>query len=63
MVAAPLYALTQKGAKYEWTPDSQRAFEVVKLRLMTEPILALHSDKGTIILDCNATNYGLGAIL
>jgi len=63
MVAAPLYALTQKGAKYEWTPDSQRAFEVVKLRLMTEPILALPSDKGTFILDCDATNYGLGAIL
>jgi len=63
MVAAPLYALTQKGAKYEWTPDSQRAFEVVKLRLMTEPILALPSDKGTFMLDCDATSYGLGAIL
>jgi len=62
-VAAPLYALTQKGAKYEWKPDCQRAFEALKLRLMSEPILALPSDTGTIILDYDASNDGLGAVL
>jgi len=30
---------------------------------MTEPILALPGDKGTFILDCDASNYGLGAVL
>jgi len=62
-VAAPLYALTQKGAKYKWTSDCQRAFEALKLRLMSEPILALPSDRGTFTLDCDASNYGLGAVL
>ena len=62
-VAAALYALTQKGAKFEWTSDCQRAFEALKLRLMSEPILALPSDRGTFTLDCDASNYGLGAVL
>jgi len=30
---------------------------------MSEPILALPIDKGTFILDCDASNYGLGAVL
>ena len=63
MTAAPLYALTKKGAKYEWTAECQRAFEALKLRLMSEPILALPMDTGTYTLDCDASNYGLGAVL
>jgi len=64
-VASPFYALTQKGAKYEWTPDCQRAFEAPKLRLLSEPILdvGLPSDRGTFILDCDASNYALWAVL
>jgi len=62
-IAAPLYALTQKGAKYKWTLECQQAFEALKLRLMSEPILALPMDEGTYILDCDASNYGLGAVL
>ena len=50
-VAASLYALTEKGAEYEWTSDCQRSFEALKLRLMSEPILALPSDRGTFTLD------------
>jgi len=63
MIAAPLYALTKKGAKYEWTAECQRAFEALKLRLMSEPILAVPMDTGTCTLDCDASGYGLGAVL
>jgi len=62
-LAAALYALTKKGVKYEWTPECQRAFEALKLRLMCEPILALSIDGGTYTLDCDASNYSLGAVL
>ena len=41
--------------------DSQRAFEALKHRLMSELILALPMDTGTYTLDCDASNYGLGA--
>jgi len=63
MIAAPLYALTKKGAKYEWTAECQQAFETLKLRLMSEPILALPVDTGIYTLDCDASSYGLGAVL
>jgi len=63
MIAALLYALTKKGAKYEWTAECQPAFEAVKLRDMYEPILALPMDIGTYNLDCDASNYDLGAVL
>jgi len=62
-IAAPLYALTQKGARYKWTPEYHQAFEALKLRLISEPILALPMDEGMYILDCDASNYGLGAVL
>ena len=35
-------------------------FEALKLRLMTEHMVALPSEKGTSILDCDASNYGRG---
>jgi len=63
MIAAPLYALTKKGAKYEWTAECQRVFEALKLRLMSEPVLALPMDTGNYTLDCDASSYGLGAVL
>jgi len=39
MIAAPLYALTKKGAKNKWTPECQRAFETLKLRLISSLFL------------------------
>ena len=62
-ITAQLYALTEKGAKYEWTPECQRAFEALKLRLMSEPIVALPMGTGTYTLDCDASSYGLGTVL
>ena len=59
-ITAPLYALTQKGARYKWTPKCQRAFKALKLRLMSEPILALRMNEGKYILDCNGAITVLG---
>jgi len=38
-ISAPLYALTKKGIKNEWTPNRQRAFETFKLRLISSVFL------------------------
>jgi len=62
-IAAPLHALTKNRAKYEWIPECQRAFEALELRLMSEPILALPMDARTYTLDCDASSYGVGAVL
>ena len=63
MIAAPLFALTKKGVRYKWTKECQQAFDTLKLKLMTEPILALPNDEGLYQLDCDASDTGLGAVL
>jgi len=63
VIAAPLYTLTQKGAEFCWTTECQEAFDELKQRLTSEPILALPTDNGTYVLDTDASDFGLGAIL
>ena len=62
-LATPLHALTRKGARFEWGPACQQAFEILKERLTTAPILGTPRDQGTFILDTDASNTGLGAVL
>jgi hypothetical protein len=38
-----LHKLTEKGRKFEWTNECQTAFEELKNRLVSSPILA-HPD-------------------
>ena len=53
----------RKKVRFEWTTEFQEAFEELKLRLISGPILALPIDDGTYILDADASSFGLGAIL
>jgi len=62
-LAAPLLGLMKKGVRFNWTAECLQAFDTLKLKLMTEPILALPNDEGTYILDTDASNFGLGAVL
>jgi len=62
-IAAPLFALMKKGIEFVWTDECQTAFETLKSRLTSAPILALPTDEGTYTLDTDASDYGLGAVL
>ena len=62
-IAAPLFALMKKDAKFVWTDECQTAFDTLKTRLTSAPILALPTDEGTYVLDTDASDYGLGAVL
>ena len=62
-IAAPLFGLMKKGVRFHWTAECQQAFDTLKLRLMTEPILALPNDEGTYVVDTDASDFGLGAVL
>ena len=63
MLAAPLFALTKKGRAFLWDEGCQEAFELLKQVLTSAPILALPRDEGTYILDCDACDDGIGAVL
>ena len=62
-LAAPLFGVMKKGARFNWTAECQQAFETLKLRLMTEPILALPNDEGKYVIDTGASDFGLGTVL
>ena len=63
VIASPLYELLKIDVPYGWTDERQQAFETLKDRLMTEQILALPSDTGQYVLDTDASDRGLGAVL
>ena len=62
-LAAPLFALTKKGHAFVWTEECQEAFDRLKTLLTTAPILTLPKDDMTYVLDCDASDIGIGAVL
>jgi len=62
-IAKPLHNLTRKNIKFLWTNECENAFKELKKRLITSPIL-LHPDiTKSFIVDCDASNYVIGAVL
>ncbi|TNN15728.1 Retrovirus-related Pol polyprotein from transposon 17.6 [Schistosoma japonicum] len=65
-LGAPLHRLTHKGRKYLWTSECQQAFDTLKVRLTSPPILAFpdtSADGGEFILDTDASSSAIGAVL
>ena len=65
MIAAPLTELTKKGQLFNWTEDCEAAFRELKCKLTESPILSYPSkdDADIFILDTDASNTGIGAVL
>ena len=60
---SPLYKLLQKDATWQWGVEQQNALEKSKT-LLTSSDLLVHFDPSLqIILACDASNYGIGAVL
>ena len=62
-LAAPLHDLTKKGMNFCWTTACQRAFDELKSRLTTAPILAYPNFDLDFVLETDASYHGLGAVL
>ena len=62
-IAEPLHALTRKGVKFEWTTKCSTAFEKLKQSLIDAPILSLPGNEDVYLLDTDASDCGLGAVL
>lgn len=61
--AKPLHQLTEKNKQFIWSEDCQNSFETLKAALIQAPILAYPSQNDHFILDTDASNYGMGAVL
>jgi len=62
-IARPLHNLTKKGATFQWTPECETAFQELKRALISAPILVAPSDNGQYVLDTDASDPALGAVL
>ncbi|GJX24457.1 putative reverse transcriptase domain-containing protein [Tanacetum coccineum] len=55
--------LTQKGVKFDWGDKAEAAFQLIKQKLCSAPILALLEGSEDFIVYCDALIKGLGAVL
>ena len=62
-IACPLTNLTKKGVKFVWSSACQEAFETLKQRLVSAPVLAYPTREGQFILDTDASAMAIGAVL
>ena len=62
-IASPLHKLTEKGVQFSWSEDCHRAFQTLKVVLTSTPILAYPCAEGQYILDTDASDKAMGAVL
>ncbi|GJS32824.1 reverse transcriptase domain-containing protein [Tanacetum coccineum] len=62
-IAKPMTKLTQKKVKFEWGDKQEAAFQLLKQKLCSAPILALPEGSEDFITYCDASKKGLGAVL
>ena len=62
-ICKPLFLLTQKGQPFVWGDAQQVAMDHMKQLLMSAPILGYPQPTGMYVLDTDASNVGIGAVL
>jgi len=62
--AKPLTALTKKTSRqFQWTERANQAFELLKQRFTSAPILILPDPELPFVVELDAPDYGVGALL
>lgn len=62
-IVDPLNALIKDDAQFVWFESQQRAFDDIKRLLQTAPMLAHFDYKKKIIVQADASSYGIGGVL
>ena len=60
---SPLYSLLQASKQWTWGTSQRKAFSDVKDLLRSSRVLVHFDDKLPLVLSCDASPYGLGAVL
>eukprot|EP00731_Ephydatia_muelleri_P033930 Em0042g9a len=63
LISKLLQRLTEKNAPFEWTIGCQNAFDELRKRLVSSPVLAYPDYERRFILDTDASDVGIGAVL
>uniref|UniRef100_A0A0W0F4W2 Reverse transcriptase/retrotransposon-derived protein RNase H-like domain-containing protein n=1 Tax=Moniliophthora roreri TaxID=221103 RepID=A0A0W0F4W2_MONRR len=59
----PLHNLTQKSQKFEWTMVCQIAFDLLKKKFLSEPVLLMPDTDKPFVIEADASKWATGAVL
>ncbi|GKA86740.1 putative reverse transcriptase domain-containing protein, partial [Tanacetum coccineum] len=62
-IAKSMTKLTQKKVKFDWGDKAEAAFQLIKQKLCSAPILALPEGSEDFIVYCDSSIKGLGDVL
>ena len=62
-VLAPLYELTKKNVRFNWTEKEQKSFDLIKSILMSHPALGIFDPNRHILIKTDASEIGIGAVM
>ena len=62
-IAAPLTELTKQSVVFTWTNRQQLAFDALRELLTSAPVLAFPRGDLEYVVDCDASDYGVGGVL
>ena len=62
-IASPLHKLLGKNVPWEWGPEQEAAFEKLKRRCSSIPVLAIPDGSSELVIRCDASKLAMGAAL
>ena len=62
-IAAPLHDLLKKDKKFLWTEEAENAFQELKHKLVTAPILGYPQFDSEFILSTDSSDFSIGYVL
>lgn len=62
-IVRPLTKLTKADARWSWGTDQETAFQCIKNKLVTRPLLALYNPQFETEVHCDASKIGIGGVL
>ena len=62
-VIEPIRSLLRKDVEFMWSNPQEKAFNKIKVVLSQQPVLKFFDVKKPVTVRCDASKFGLGAVL